>query len=65
LEDAIKLSGWAAVQVARGNISPAEANAIRATLAEFRCLLDVRDQDEKLAEAKRALAEMRAIRDGA
>lgn len=62
LKGALRLASWTAANVARGNLHPNEARAITAALKEFRELLGVRDADEKLAAAKAALAEMKALR---
>ena len=60
LAGALRLASWCAIQVARGNISHADARAITDALKEFRELLSTRDADAKLEEAKRLLAEMKA-----
>jgi hypothetical protein len=59
---ALRLASWCAIQVARGNISYADAPAITDALKEFRELLAARDTDAKLAEAKRLVAEMKTVR---
>jgi hypothetical protein len=63
LDSALKWSSFIVMQVARGNLSPQEAAAMTTALKEFRSLLDARDSDAKLAEAKKVLAEMKALRE--
>jgi hypothetical protein len=62
VESALRFASWIVVQVARKNISAPEAKAMLDGLREFRALLDARDADKKLAEAKKVLEEMKALR---
>jgi hypothetical protein len=62
LESALKWSEWIVRQVARKNLTAQEAAAMTAAIKEFRTLLDARDADAKLAEAKRVVEEMKALR---
>jgi hypothetical protein len=62
LHDAVRLAGWCALQVAKGEMSKDDAQAVTALLKEFRQLLKDRDADAKLAEARRLVAEMKAAK---
>ena len=59
LDDAVRLAAWAAVQVARGNISHNDARAITDALKEFRELLSVRDARQEAETLRRQIAELR------
>jgi hypothetical protein len=62
VESALRFASWIVVQVARKNISAPEAKAMLDGLKEFRALLDARDSDKKLAEARQLVADMRAMK---
>jgi hypothetical protein len=62
LETALQYASWITVQIGRGNLTPAEGRVMLDGLKELRELLAVRDGDAKLAEAKKVLAEMKALR---
>ena len=62
LADCVEFSAWAAIHLARGNISHQDAHAMRDAIKEVREALGARDADDKLAEARRLLAEMKALR---
>lgn len=62
VESALKFASWICVQVGRKNVSAPEATAMLAALKTFHALLDARDADAKLAEAKKVLEEMKALR---
>jgi hypothetical protein len=62
LETALAYASWITVQIGRGNLTPAEGRVMLDGLKELRELLAVRDGDAKLAEARRVLAEMKALR---
>jgi hypothetical protein len=59
LDDAVRLASWAAVQIARGNISHHDARAITDALKEFRELLGVRDARAEAEALRRQIAELR------
>jgi hypothetical protein len=62
LAGAIRYAGWIIAQVARGNLSPEEAKVMTDAVKVFKDLLAVRDEDAKLAAAKKMLDEMRAMK---
>lgn len=62
IPSALKWSSWIMVQLARKNVSAPEATAMLAALKEWRAIFDSQSADAKLAEAKRVLEEMKALR---
>lgn len=62
LATALRWQAWIIQQTARKNLTAPESAAMTSALKEFRALLDVRDADAKLAEARNLVADMKALR---